>query len=317
MHSMRETLVEVETLKNILVGRAVGQMSPGAPDEYIELRRELVTDPQLQNHLPRFVVSCRTLQEFWDFIKTRFAHYDERREFLKNEFEPVINLLELGSQDGISPIPGDLFRRQFPAGLPFGLAKPNLAFVPEKGTQVARFEDAADVGVLRENVYPDLTFENLQDHLRGKPFIISFPALLRICQTQRERELFLSYEATYQMQSERVPVLIPQAWIQWHSKTKADLRSQGSSYAADLYRVDFVAFWNHKRFAILVDDISHYAKKMGGRWDADEEAYSKRLKEDRKLRKEGWEVFRVGNWELHREADESEILSDLQEHLGF
>ena len=113
-----------------------------------------------------------------------------------------------------------------------------------------------------------------------------------------------------------VPVLVPQAWIQWHSLKKADLRAAGSSYAADLYRVDFVAFWNNRRFAILIDDISHYAVKGVGRWDANETQYSNRLKEDRKLRKEGWDVFRVSNWEI-RNGGLPEILADLREFLRF
>lgn len=63
------------------------------------------------------------------------------------------------------------------------------------------------------------------------------------------------------MADTNVPVLIPQAWIQWHSLTKKYLSSNTSLHPEDIYRVDFVAFWNNKRFAIQVDDISHYAVK--------------------------------------------------------
>ena len=49
---------------------------------------------------------------------------------------------------------------------------------------------------------------------------------------------------------------------------------------------------------------------------ANEEQYSKRLKEDRKLRKESWEVFRVSNWEV-REDHTGEVLNDLKDHIGF
>ena len=128
---------------------------------------------------------------------------------------------------------------------------------------------------------------------------------------------FNAYEKKYNMTTEEVPVLVPQAWIEWHSKTKTNLRNEGSAYKDNLMRVDFVAFWKDKRFAILVDDISHYGKKNAlGRWEADEEQYSKRLKEDRKLRKESWEVFRVSNWEV-REDHTGEVLNDLKDHIGF
>ncbi|NET01710.1 MAG: hypothetical protein F6K62_01755 [Sphaerospermopsis sp. SIO1G2] len=70
---------------------------------------------------------------------------------------------------------------------------------------------------------------------------------------------------------------------------------------------------------MLIDDISHYGKKVNSDcyWLADEENYSKRLKEDRKLRKEGWEVFRISNWEIRNKALIPEILHDLKDFIGF
>jgi len=97
MSSAREALTRVERLKTILVNRAVGQSAPTDNDEYVELRRELVANPQIRDALPSFVVSCRTVPEFWNLIKTEFAHYDERRKYLKEKFEPVLSLLEFGS----------------------------------------------------------------------------------------------------------------------------------------------------------------------------------------------------------------------------
>jgi hypothetical protein len=114
-----------------------------------------------------------------------------------------------------------------------------------------------------------------------------------------------------------VPALVPQAWTQWHSSPKRDLREIDSRHSDELYRIDFVAFWDNKRYAILVDDIGHYAHKYGERWMANEESYSKRLKEDRKLRKEQWQVFRVSNWEIRSGSGVPEILNDLQEFIGF
>ncbi|MBE9031903.1 hypothetical protein IQ266_19390 [filamentous cyanobacterium LEGE 11480] len=90
-----------------------------------------------------------------------------------------------------------------------------------------------------------------------------------------------------------------------------------------MYRVDFAAFWKDKRYVVLVDDISHYADIVTrddklSRWDASEEKYSKRLKEDRKLRKENWHVFRVSNWELKQDEEIVQaILQDLRDFLDF
>lgn len=320
MNTKRDLLIKVETLKNILVARATGQTSNTTPD-YVELRNELIQNPEIRDHLPTFVVTCRSLQEFWEFIKSKFSTYSERRDYLRDEFAPVLRFLEFGTNiPSISHSVEDLFRYQFPAGLPFGLQKPNLAVIPEQGSQRMRYEDAPAIGIIRDGVYPDFNFERLQRMFEGKTINgkALLPALLVMSTTTAEKALFKAYMHRFQMlESRKVPVLIPQAWIQWHSLPKPNLRAISSSYTDDLYRVDFVAFWNMKRFAILVDDISHYAVRCSSRWDANEEAYSKRLKEDRKLRKEGWSVFRVSNWEMREAVFIEGILDDLQEFIAF
>ena len=129
---------------------------------------------------------------------------------------------------------------------------------------------------------------------------------------------FVKYAKYFNMAySANIPALLPQAWIQWHSQPKRNLRAENSNHADDLYRVDFVTFWDNKRYVILIDDISHYAKKNKKFWCANEEQYSNRLKEDRKLRKEGWSVFRISNWEIRHDDLIEEILLDLQEFIGF
>jgi len=219
----------------------------------------------------------------------------------------------------------DLFREQFPAGLPFGKKKPSLALIPQQGSQKAYFESENEVAVIRENVYPNFTVQNLYSKLSGTQLAgrrLQSPLALLIAlgdmvETESEKRFFRHYQQQFHMTNEDIPVLIPQAWIQWHSKPKTDLRAQASSYANDLYRVDFVAFWGGKRFAILIDDIGHYGKQTWRGWAADEEAYSARLKEDRKLIKEHWTVFRISNWEMRRDEFIPEILSDLRELMEF
>ncbi len=213
----------------------------------------------------------------------------------------------------------DLFKQQFPAGLPFGIKKPRFAVVPEKGSQKVNFEDELTTGIIRENVYPKLSYQSLIECLKKTPIASSNlkETLIKMSQTDSEKQFFRFYTDNYNMWTREIPVLIPQAWIQWHSDTKNELRNRNFSYADNLYRVDFVAFWNNKRFAILIDDISHYAKRNYSYWNADEEKYSMRLKEDRKLRKEGWEVFRISNWEIRNEQFMREILADFLEYIDF
>ncbi len=93
-------LVKVERLKVLLVSYATGR--GGDNEEYRALRQELLVNLELKARLPRFLHTCRNLDDFWVFIQPKFAHYQERRDFLRTEFEPVLMLLE-----GTSVAPGD------------------------------------------------------------------------------------------------------------------------------------------------------------------------------------------------------------------
>jgi len=86
-----ELIERVETLQGLLVAHATGTSADDA--EYRQLRGELTGEPGLRM-LPRFVRSCRNLSQFWGFIKAKFVHYQERRDFLWEEFRPVLDYLE-------------------------------------------------------------------------------------------------------------------------------------------------------------------------------------------------------------------------------
>ena len=213
----------------------------------------------------------------------------------------------------------NLFSYQFPAGLPFGVLKPDFSISAEKGGQILKYELQDGLGLIRGNVYPDFSFKSLEDSygLDSSTNKVLKRALIDMNQSDYEKIFFIEYAKRFDMANRNLPVLIPQAWIQWHSQSKKNLRSTSSLHMDDLYRVDFVAFWHNKRYVVLVDDISHYATKKGVNWHADQESYSKRLKEDRKLRKENWYVFRVSNWELRDNEKLQEILSDLRDFIAF
>ena len=48
----------------------------------------------MAKRLPSFIRSCRDISQFWEFIKRKFKHYSERRDFLWQEFQPVLDYLE-------------------------------------------------------------------------------------------------------------------------------------------------------------------------------------------------------------------------------
>ena len=99
-----ERLENVEALQNMLVERATGGAANEA--EYARLRRLLLDDPEITPLLPRFVRTCRTASQFWQFIKHEFGTYFERRQYLWEEFRPALDHLEgkgkTPADDGVS-----------------------------------------------------------------------------------------------------------------------------------------------------------------------------------------------------------------------
>ena len=310
-----QLLSQIEAIHQILENQATG----GDVDEnyYTTLRNRLLNNQIIKQYLPQIILDCRKPLDFWDFIKNQFSTYSERRNYLNQQFAPAYRFLESDNSSIVQT--DDLFLRQFPIGMPFGLRKPSLAIQPYRGTQYLYFEETSEIGVIRNNVYPNFSASRFLYNLGNAPIFLkhenSYQTLVNICQTTAEQNLLIFYINNCLVKNEELPILIPQAWIQWHSESKKELRSNNSCYADDLYRVDFVAFWNNKRYAILIDDIGHYARQNYSYWNADEEKYSMRLKEDRKLRKEGWEVFRISNWEIRNQQYISEIINDLLDYF--
>jgi hypothetical protein len=246
----------------------------------------------------------------------------EERAFLKDLC--IKEGLQVDGQDILLPEnkiskESDLFRIQFPGGLPFGIKKPNFAVAAKNGGQSLKFELDAGIGILWEKIYPNFTFQTFREACKiSKDTDATLrKSIFQMNQTDCERVFFQTYAKRFDMASKPVPLLIPQAWIQWYSLPKNNLKASSSLQSDDLYRVDFVAFWQNKRYAILVDDISHYAVKHNEKWFADEESYSKRLKEDRRLKQENWNVFRISNWEIRNENNLIEGIESLKGFIGF
>lgn len=96
-----DLIIKVESLKNMLITNATTSGSFSS-SEYPLLRRELMAIPRIVKLLPRCVHTCRSLSEFWSFIKPKFGRYEERRIYLSDEFAPLLTMLETES-----PSPSD------------------------------------------------------------------------------------------------------------------------------------------------------------------------------------------------------------------
>lgn len=231
----------------------------------------------------------------------------------------IINGYKVLLPTGESLKSDDLFKLQFPAGLPFGIPKPDFAITANDGGQSLKFELKSGIGIIWKDVYPNYDFEAFQTAcgISRETNLALKKALIAMNQTESEKIFFRTYANHFGMADNKVPVLIPQAWIRWHSLSKPNLIAKNSPQANDVYRLDFVAFWRNQRFAIMIDDIGHYAVKRDNLWLADEASYSSRLDEDRKLQVEGWLVYRVSNWEIKDSQKIEEILLNLQKVIGF
>jgi hypothetical protein len=105
-----DPLVEkVEALQNLLISQATGGGT--VYYDYGELRQELISNPLTKDGLPRFVHTCRDLNQFWQFIKYKFAHYAERREYIWSEFRPLLETLESRPSSPVQPSDEQLLSR--------------------------------------------------------------------------------------------------------------------------------------------------------------------------------------------------------------
>jgi hypothetical protein len=84
MKSTNELLKQVEYLHDLLEDYATGvERSNDSDQEYTEIRQELIKDKAIKDNLPKFILECRNLWYFWNYIKPRFRSYAERRDYLR------------------------------------------------------------------------------------------------------------------------------------------------------------------------------------------------------------------------------------------
>ena len=81
-----------EYMQNMLVDRATGGV--GNDFHYRQLRNHFLSNSALQNLIPRWVRVNRNLDQFWQFIKSKYGSYAERRTFIWSEFNSLLEFLE-------------------------------------------------------------------------------------------------------------------------------------------------------------------------------------------------------------------------------
>ena len=94
MNELRNDFEKAEYFQNLLTAFSTG--GGGDDKEYKELRRLFLNNAATEKLIPGWIRTCRDLGQFWQFIKYRFAHYAERRDFIWSEFVPLLGFLEKG-----------------------------------------------------------------------------------------------------------------------------------------------------------------------------------------------------------------------------
>src|SRR5438445_7353077 len=102
-NSIQQLLEEVESLKNLLAAKTTGERADES--QYPKLRHRLTTNALVKDKLPQFRRPCRTLGEFWPYIKEQHGTYAGRRRYLAEQFHEVLTFLEQqASTPGDEPI---------------------------------------------------------------------------------------------------------------------------------------------------------------------------------------------------------------------
>jgi len=90
-------LERAEYLLRLLNNQATND-GPSNNEHYIILRKYFLELPNYRSLLPSWIRTNRDLSQFWQFIKNKFAHYSERREFIKTDLNPLLEMTELSTE---------------------------------------------------------------------------------------------------------------------------------------------------------------------------------------------------------------------------
>lgn len=94
MNPREELLEKLETFQNMLISYSRYESAKVDPAEFKGLRDELLRDPTVKDRLPRFVRTHRDSTQFWGFIKRQSPSYEGRRQYICDEFAPLLDFVE-------------------------------------------------------------------------------------------------------------------------------------------------------------------------------------------------------------------------------
>lgn len=76
-------------------------------DEYPAMRKDLLNNPAYAGLAPKFLRRCRDTGALWSFAKSVDGSWEPRRQFIRSEFEPLLDHLESGNTQPSLQMPGN------------------------------------------------------------------------------------------------------------------------------------------------------------------------------------------------------------------
>lgn len=90
----QELLDTTDAIKILLISKATGQLIDAEQEtRYKEYRKKLLNVSEVSAMLPSFIKSCSNLNEFWSYIQPKFKTYKERRSFIHEYIDPLLNAI--------------------------------------------------------------------------------------------------------------------------------------------------------------------------------------------------------------------------------
>ena len=87
-----------ESLQKNILGKATGLDFDSK--NYSVLRIKFMGEENTKKFLPDYIRKCRDINQFWQFIKNKFSTYAERRTFIYETFQDLLDYLETEHTQG-------------------------------------------------------------------------------------------------------------------------------------------------------------------------------------------------------------------------
>ena len=98
--NQNELFERVLDYQNMLIGFFTGESLDN--EVYVELRRDLLENPRYNELAPKWIRRNRDLGSLWSFAKSVDGSWEPRRQFVREEFEPLLDFVE---REGAKPAP--------------------------------------------------------------------------------------------------------------------------------------------------------------------------------------------------------------------